>query len=190
MYRHKTFPYLTGCNASFRKKMLVELGGFDEFYVYSHEDPDVSVRIQQAGGRIVFQPKALVWHYFAAGPTRSRWIYNQERSRIYFALSNFIRELSLLMIVKHMFLLQAGNTLNAIRQTAFRRKSFTRVILELVERELGALVGFVSGIQYRKQHSKQILKKGAWLDRHECATNGETNRRAHLSPSLNTPVDR
>ena len=176
----ESFGYMTLTNASFRRHTLEYLGGFDEFYTYSHEDPDVCIRIRQAGLTSCFEQKALVWHYPAPGPTRSHWIYNQERSRIYFALSNFIRELSLLMVVKHMLLLQGGNTLNALRQIAFRRRPFMEVILELAERELGAFVGFASGIQYRRQHSEQIFKKGAWLDRHDYATKGEASRSRHI----------
>ena len=167
----ESFEYMALTNASFRRHTLEYLGGFDEFYTYSHEDPDVCIRIQQAGLTSCFEQKALVWHYFAAGPTRSDWIYNHERSRIYFALSNFMRGLSLLMMVKHMFLLQGGNMLNALLQIATRRRSFIKGILELAERELGEIVGFASGIRYRRQHSKETFKKGPWLDRYASGTN-------------------
>lgn len=48
-------------NAGYRKKILLDLGGFDESLKTS-EDSDISARIKFNGGRIVYAPNAIVKH--------------------------------------------------------------------------------------------------------------------------------
>ena len=55
---------LRGANMSFRRDVLIEIGGFDENYfgrAYM-EDTDVQVRIQDAGYRLIYNPQVYVFH--------------------------------------------------------------------------------------------------------------------------------
>ena len=61
---------LMGTNASFRRRVLKEVGGFDENYEYYHDEADVCARVIQAGHRIEHIPAAMVWHDFAPGTAR------------------------------------------------------------------------------------------------------------------------
>lgn len=54
--------HVPGCNMSFRKKDLENIGGFDPIYRSAGDDVDVCWRIQESGGTIGFHPAALVWH--------------------------------------------------------------------------------------------------------------------------------
>jgi hypothetical protein len=45
-----------------RRKWFEMLGGFDESLFIYYEDTDLSLRIWEAGGRVVFEPHALVEH--------------------------------------------------------------------------------------------------------------------------------
>ena len=54
--------FLFGICSSYRKKVLQELGGFDPFFRVSGEDMDFSFRVNQAGLRLVYNPKAIVFH--------------------------------------------------------------------------------------------------------------------------------
>jgi glycosyltransferase involved in cell wall biosynthesis len=64
----ETGTFLT-CNAFCRRSVLEELGGFDErFRVAFREDSDLAFRIEQAGGRIVRNPDAVVIHPAPRGP--------------------------------------------------------------------------------------------------------------------------
>lgn len=60
--RHwNAFP--TG-NASVRKALVTEAGGFDEaFRAYGWEDPEMYVRLAKSGVRNVFSHAALIYHY-------------------------------------------------------------------------------------------------------------------------------
>lgn len=51
------------CNLSIRKEVINKIGGFDEIFHFNHEDGDLCVRIKKAGCRIIFNPKAKVFHH-------------------------------------------------------------------------------------------------------------------------------
>jgi O-antigen biosynthesis protein len=55
--------HVPGCNMSFRKATLLEIGGFDPIYRNAGDDVDVCWRIQKAGYTIGFHAAALVWHH-------------------------------------------------------------------------------------------------------------------------------
>ncbi len=53
-----------GCNMSFRRALLLELGGFDRQYTGSNvnEAGDMCLRVKRAGYRVLFEPRAVVDH--------------------------------------------------------------------------------------------------------------------------------
>lgn len=66
--------FLTG-NASVRRDDLVRLGGFDESFTgYGHEDLELGFRLSRAGVRLLYEPKAINfhWHPVPYGEQRGR----------------------------------------------------------------------------------------------------------------------
>src|SRR5579862_1677105 len=59
--------FVTGCAMLMRKQTLEQVGMFDPvfFPIYS-EDADLSIRAHRAGWRLVFVPKARMWHKVSA----------------------------------------------------------------------------------------------------------------------------
>jgi GT2 family glycosyltransferase len=55
-----------GCAALYRKRVLEELGGFDERFFAYLEDVDLALRLQTAGYRGYYVPRAEVYHHGAA----------------------------------------------------------------------------------------------------------------------------
>ena len=55
--------HIPGCNMSFRKDVLLEIGGFDPVYRAAGDDVDLCWRIQHTGRTIGFHPGAFVWHH-------------------------------------------------------------------------------------------------------------------------------
>lgn len=51
-----------GCNVIYRKGVLKELRGFNRGMI-SNEDPELDYRIREKGFKLMFNPKAIVWHY-------------------------------------------------------------------------------------------------------------------------------
>lgn len=55
--------FLTG-NASVRREDLVRVGGFDSSFTgYGHEDLELGFRLQRAGVEIVYEPRAVNYHW-------------------------------------------------------------------------------------------------------------------------------
>jgi glycosyltransferase involved in cell wall biosynthesis len=55
--------HIPGCNMSFRRDVLLEVGGFDPVYRQAGDDVDICWRIQLTGRTIGFHPSAFVWHH-------------------------------------------------------------------------------------------------------------------------------
>ena len=56
--------YVITANASFRKSVLEEVGGFDENYEFpGGEDPDLCLRVIHAGHKLLFNSNAMVSHH-------------------------------------------------------------------------------------------------------------------------------
>jgi cellulose synthase/poly-beta-1,6-N-acetylglucosamine synthase-like glycosyltransferase len=61
--KEKTIDFIGSFSAGYRKNVFLEFGGFDEsFSMPSGEDPELSFKISNAGLKMVFQPKAFVYH--------------------------------------------------------------------------------------------------------------------------------
>jgi len=64
--------WASGGSAAFRKSTWNLLGGMDTIYSpFYWEDIDLSYRAQKAGFRIVFEPKARVWHLHEQGAIKT-----------------------------------------------------------------------------------------------------------------------
>lgn len=86
------FSRLMGANMSFRREALEAVGGFDERFVFQHEETDICVRIIRAGWRVVPIGGAVVLHYPATSHNRRNgydlnW-YRLLYSNAYFALKH------------------------------------------------------------------------------------------------------
>lgn len=74
------------CNMAVKKVLLEKIGGFDETYVGIGEfnEPDVSFKIGKIGYKIIFDPKAAVYHL------SSKEGFFKERPSSYGRVRNFI----------------------------------------------------------------------------------------------------
>lgn len=84
---------LIGVNSSFRRKALLEIGGFDEEYAYFLDETDVCVRLSDCGWKIRFVPDAEVHHKYAPSHLRNEKkiptsLYYTSRSKVYFQFRN------------------------------------------------------------------------------------------------------
>jgi glycogen(starch) synthase len=91
--KSERFPHLLGCNSSFRRSALIEVGGFDEEYEYFLDETDVCLRIVDAGYIIAQLPCAYVHHKYAPSNIRGenkvvRYRYPIIKNKIYFTLKH------------------------------------------------------------------------------------------------------
>ncbi len=55
--------HIPGCNMAFRADALRAIGGFDPQFRGAGDDVDVCWRLQERGGKLGFNPAAMVWHH-------------------------------------------------------------------------------------------------------------------------------
>ncbi len=59
----KRLDWIGSYSAAYKKNVFLDFGGFDEnFPMASGEDPDLSYRMSKKGLKLVFNPKAIVYH--------------------------------------------------------------------------------------------------------------------------------
>lgn len=83
----RDIDYATGCCILTSADVIRAVGMLDESYFIYTEDADWSVRIKKAGYRLVFEPRARVWHKLsvsAGGHLSSFKLWNKFRSNLRF----------------------------------------------------------------------------------------------------------
>ena len=79
--------FATGCCMLMRVDMAEKVKGFDERYFLYLEDLDLNMRVKAAGGKIMYVPKAYMWHHNAGSTGGSGSIlqdYFTTRNRLLF----------------------------------------------------------------------------------------------------------
>jgi len=81
-----------GCNCAFRRSILNDMGGYDEYFTYYLDETDVCLRMKMAGYTTINLPENAVRHYPARensgqGKIGHKW-HIIARSDTYFALKN------------------------------------------------------------------------------------------------------
>ncbi len=84
---------LTGCNSSFRRSALLEIGGFDEEYAYFLDETDVCLRIVDKGYKLRYVSDAQVLHKYAESHLRNHEkiptsLYLSPKSKAYFCMKH------------------------------------------------------------------------------------------------------
>jgi len=85
---------LIGCNMSFRRDLLLKAGGFDENFKGNcfRDDTDICLRVRKLGYKLMYQPKALVWHKFKGKAVTPQWVYWYTRNNTYFYFKNIFTQ--------------------------------------------------------------------------------------------------
>ena len=80
-----------GCAALYRRKLLTQVGGFDESFFAYGEDADLGLRARWLGWKCLYVPRAVVHHHHSStlGPYSDQKVYWVERNRLWLAVKNF-----------------------------------------------------------------------------------------------------
>jgi GT2 family glycosyltransferase len=82
--------FATGCCMMFRARLIKEVGIFDEKYFLYYEDSDFNQRVKKKGYKVMYVPKAVVWHKNAGstgGSGSALQDYFITRNRLLFGMS-------------------------------------------------------------------------------------------------------
>lgn len=79
----KSVDYAWACGVLIRRSLLEKMGLFDtHFYLY-YDDVDTSIRAQQAGYKIWYEPSAKMWHKVSQSTGSAKFAYFWARSKMY-----------------------------------------------------------------------------------------------------------
>lgn len=102
--------FATGACLLIRKKVIKEIGLFDERYFLYFEDADLSQKILKAGYSLVYQPKAILWHNNAgsSGSGSELHDYYLTRNRMLFGMKHAPLRMKILLFKESLRLLKSG----------------------------------------------------------------------------------
>lgn len=108
-----------GCNMSFRREVLLALGGFDRRYTGTnvYEAGDMSLRVKGAGHKVLYEPAAVVEHLSAPraeltrDPRAWRTQFYLARNRTYCLLKNVLRP----AVLGTLYVREIGSVLGNLR---------------------------------------------------------------------------
>jgi len=135
-----------GCAAMYRKKVLEQIGGFDEDFFMFGDDAELGLRARIAGWGCLYRPDAVVRHHRggAISPASSRRLYLIERNRVLLAAKLFPWSLLWLNPVFYLSRIAGGVWAAARNKGEFARfpgfRGKCRVALAVIHGDLAALL--------------------------------------------------
>lgn len=129
-HRTQEADWVIGCSLCTSKKLWQKLGGFDEGFFFTGEELDFCLRVKYAGLKIVYLPKALLWH--VGGLTINRpqlqklkyFEVYKSKFRLIFKHANILQVISALILQFLVF--------TPYKTLILREKSFTLMIRALI----------------------------------------------------------
>ncbi len=85
--------FISGCAMLIKKSVLMKIGFLDKDYFNSHEDADFCLRAKNAGFKILFEPKAVIYHKLArsmGGRKSPFYLYYRTRNHLLFRKKRYI----------------------------------------------------------------------------------------------------
>lgn len=70
----RTLQAVTGACMLIKKSLYMDVKGFDEDYINGGEDVDLCCKVRQKGLKVLYQPKAEIYHYESKTPGRGKFI--------------------------------------------------------------------------------------------------------------------
>ena len=84
--------YISTASAIIRRKALDYIGGFCDTYYYGYEDTDFSLRINIAGYKVIYYPKAVSYHMLSTTVNQTigkKRVYYWMRNRLFIMFRNY-----------------------------------------------------------------------------------------------------
>lgn len=105
----------------YRKKMLEEIGFFDDDFFIINEDSDLNFRAQLAGWKCLYVPEAVVYHKVSSiiGKMSEAMVYYSVRNSLYVYMKNMPWKL-IIRYLHHKILQEAGSFLFFLRHGKIR----------------------------------------------------------------------
>ena len=149
------FSGAMGANASYKRQVLMEIGGFDEFFEYFLEETDVCLRLLDAGYKI-HRINHTVDHYVQPSHNRrdrkhlTCW-YSLAKNTTYFALKHGDQRIySPMFLIRLTMLLVYRCLLRILRLKLTHRLPNALLWRYIREAIVGVRVGWQAGVEFQK----------------------------------------
>lgn len=148
---------MMGANMAFRRSAILDIGGFDEFYVFVAEEADVAMRLAHAGKTVSAVREAYVYHVPASSRNRVVFTYTgrwwlQTRSGVYYIIKNGPRAGDPWRVIAERSLMLAhGHWLWAGQLYREGKVSWRQLWKIRLEEIYGLLAGVSGGLLRRRQ---------------------------------------
>jgi GT2 family glycosyltransferase len=157
--------HLLGANMSFRRSALEAIGGIRGSYPGTClcEESDISLRVRAAGGRLVYQPRALVRHVAAPYQTGGqrfdrRYLYYARRNHLVLLVRNLGWRAP---VVRHFTVTVLRSQRHYLRKGAQRlRRGQVVGAAAICSRAVCELVGLVAGVPAAARARAQDRRDG------------------------------
>jgi len=151
----------SACAALYRKKMLEEIGLFDDSFFAYCEDTDLGIRGRLNGWKAFLSPKAIVYHHYSgtAGKYSPLKAFLVERNHFWLVIKNFPLGLILLYpfftfwyYILHFYALL---TSRGSSSKFFQSFSLWCLITSIFKANFSALLGLFKALNKRRKIKKQ-----------------------------------
>lgn len=140
-------PGFNGAAVLLNKKMLQDVGLFDENFFMYYEDGELSIRMKKSGWNTVYCPKSVVRHIHSASSKEFSdfFIYHTERNRLLLVIKHWPLSIVSMQIVKYLFESWLGSSMYYVYKGEVKLgiKRFlvrSRVVLSIVTQFLCGLI--------------------------------------------------
>lgn len=94
--------WVPGCNMLIKREVLENIGIFDEDFFFYFEDLDFCLRARKAGYKVIYYPKAVMYHGEGVSIDKERWqkksqFYYEGKTRVLFKHASKIQLVSVLL---------------------------------------------------------------------------------------------
>ena len=120
---HETTQYIAGGLSCLRRRVLDEVGLFDEDFFMYLEDVDLSFRMRAAGYELVLAPKAIAYHKADFKKMKGKF-YHIEKNRLRFLIKNYSLK-TLLLITPAFIITEMGVLLYSLFGGWFHKKIYS-----------------------------------------------------------------
>jgi len=154
----------TGCNMAFLRRVLLELGGFDEALdtgsaLPGGGDTDILYRVVRAGYPLIYEPEFLVYHRHRReyGQLRRQYCYSWAQGLMAFAVKSYRSDVAQRPNLRRLVLWWFGDKLRELRMSLRRQHLMTPDIL--LAELYGGIVGLVFAYPRSLKRTEEIRRR-------------------------------
>jgi GT2 family glycosyltransferase len=157
------FP--SACCALYRKKMLDEVGYFDEDFFAYCEDTDLGLRARLSGWRALSVPEAIIYHYYSGtgGEYSDMKAFLVERNHFWVAVKNFpltwLIKLPFCTFKRYIFQMYEATSGKGSAAKFISSHSIKHILTTLIKAYTSALTGLPSIIKKRRKLNREISNR-------------------------------